>query len=110
MKISVVVLNILLGVILLVVNFQPRTQTGQNTLGLVLGVLVIVVAIMFKRHYKWAALILPIIPFLLALYLFIGARQLEGEATLVGGPMILMALVLLVFALLEGWYVAKHWS
>jgi predicted Na+-dependent transporter len=105
MKIVLTILNVLLGLALLVVNFQPRTLTAENAAGLLVGMASIIATIAFIKNKRFAEITLPLIPLFLALYMFFSAARLQGEATLTGGPMIIFGLILLLMSALEGSYV-----
>lgn len=109
MRIFIMILNLIFGGWLLLVNFQPRTMTGMNVIGLLLGALLIVTAVMFYRRQAWAATVLPLVPLILSFYLFFVVLTAEGwEVAFVGGPMIMFGFVFFVFGLLEGWYTWRN--
>lgn len=103
MKVIILAINWLLGLVLLTTNFQPSAFKSENLLGLLLGAALIVAAIAFQKNKKWANFVLPIIPLSLSIYLFVAAGRSEAAA-LVGGPMILFALLLFLFFAIETAY------
>ena len=122
MKAFIIIVNVLLGSLIvfyggvnnLLYLATPATQSTslfqsfiEAILWIVVGLFSIISALAFRKDKRWAALTLPLPPLGLFLWIvYILSFSNKSELAWAGGILIMCALILLVFLILEISYLA----